>query len=406
VDVANDQIGALMPPIKVLFPVYNTGEALSHICLSLCDHMRDRQTRVELMTPSSEPSGRRPFTRDAVPPPLRRVTYKFKLLRERVDALLAARFLRWVKPCEIVYLWPSCPISVFRELKRRGNRIVTERINCHTAVAKQILDDAYARLGRPPAHGITEAMIATEREELALADHIFSPSPMVTAALLAQGVERQKVLETSYGWEPNRIARGGGGTPPRSAEDGITVAFVGGVCVRKGAHLLLEAWARAGIKGRLILAGNVEPEIAQICAQHLSRPDVQPLGHVRDIGTVFPAADIFAFPTIEEGDPLVTYEAMSCSLPLLVSPMGAGRGARDGQEGLVIDPYDQEGWIHALRKFASDAELRRTFGQAGAKRAREFTWDNVAAQRRRQLLKSAIITPPSGERAPSPIAGR
>jgi glycosyltransferase involved in cell wall biosynthesis len=377
-----------MPTIKALFPVYNTGEALSHICLSLCDHMRDRETRVELMTPSSEPSGRRPFTRDAVPPPLRRVTYKFKILRDRVDALLAARFLRWVKEGEIAYLWPSCPISVFRELKRRGNHIVTERINCHTAVAKEILDDAYARLGRPPAHGITDAMIATEREELALADHIFSPSPQVTRSLLAQGVDAHKVLETSYGWDPARIARGG--IQPRSEDGGVTVAFVGGVSVRKGAHLLLEAWARAGIKGRLILAGTIEPEIAQMCAVHLSRPDVQCLGHVRDIGTVFRAADIFAFPTIEEGDPLVTYEAMSCSLPLLVSPMGAGHGARDGQEGMILDPYDTEAWVEALRKLAADAELRKMFGQAGVKRAQEFTWGRVAARRRQQLLECAL----------------
>jgi glycosyltransferase involved in cell wall biosynthesis len=246
-------------------------------------------------------------------------------------------------------------------------------------------------------------MIATEREELALADHIFSPSPQVTRSLLAQGVDEQKVLETSYGWEPARLARGG--TPPRW-DGGVTVAFVGTLCVRKGAHLLLEAWARAKIKGRLILAGTIEPEIAETCATHLSRPDVQCLGHVRDIGAVFRAADIFAFPTIEEGDPLVTYEAMSCSLPLLVSPMGAGRGARDGQEGMIIESYDQEGWVHALQTLASDAELRRTFGEAGARRAQEFTWTNVAARRRQQLLESATITLPSGERAPSPIAGR
>lgn len=402
-DVASAQSGVLMPPIKALFPVYNTGEALSHICLSLCDQMRDRQIRVELMVPSSEPSGRRAFTRDAVPPPLRRVTYKFKILRDRVDVLLAARFLRWIKAGEIAYLWPSCPISVFRELKRRGNRIVTERINCHTAVAKRILDDAYARLGRPPAHGITDAMIATEREELALSDHIFSPSPQVTRSLLAEGVEMHKVMEASYGWDPARIARGG--TRPRW-DGGVTVAFVGGVSVRKGAHLLLDVWTRAGIKGRLILAGTVEPEIAEICAAHLSRPDVQCLGHVRDIGDIFRAADIFAFPTIEEGDPLVTYEAMSCGLPLLVSPMGAGRGARDGQEGIILDPYDHEGWINELRKLASDSGMRRTLGQAGARRAREFTWDKVAAVRRQQLLERAAITPPSGAPAQGPVVER
>src|SRR5258706_825304 len=365
-----------MPIIKALFPVHNPGEALSHLCLSLCDQMRDGETRFDLMPPSSEPGGRRAFTRDAVPAPLRRIAYRFKFFRDRVDALLAARFLRWMKAGEIAYLWPSCPTSVFREMKRRGNRVVTERINCHTATAKAILDDAYARLGRPATHGITDAAIATEREELALSDHIFSPSPQVTRSLLAQGVDVHKILNTSYGWDPIRLARG----PSRLPSDGgggITVAFVGRISVRKGAHLLLDAWAKAGIKGRLILAGEIEPEIAQASAAHLARPDVQYVGHVRDIGAVFRSADIFAFPSVEEGDPLVTYEAMASGLPLVVSPMGAGRGARADIEGIILDPYEQEGWIHALRKLSQDADLRRTFGQAGVQRAQEFTWPKV-----------------------------
>lgn len=385
--MASERIGVLMPIIKALFPVYNTGEALSHICLSLCDQMRDGgETRVELMTPSSEPGGRRAFTRDAVPAPLRRVAYKIKFLRDRVDALLAARFLRWVKDGEIAYLWPSCPTSVFREMKRRGNRVVTERINCHTATAKAILDQAYARLGRPPAHAITDASIATEREELALSDHIFSPSPQVTRSLLAEGVDIHKILETSFGWDPQRIGRGASHEP---WDGGITVAFVGRICVRKGAHLLLEAWAKAGIKGRLILAGAIDHDIAQTCATHLARPDVRHVGHVRDIGAVFRSADIFAFPSLEEGDPLVTHEGMACGIPLLVSPMGAGRGARANKEGIILDPYDQEGWTNALRKLSEDAALRRTFGQAAAQRAQDFTWDKVAARRRQQLLECA-----------------
>jgi glycosyltransferase involved in cell wall biosynthesis len=377
--------------IKALFPVYNTGEALSHICLSLCEQMRrDGETRVELMVPTSGPGGRRAFTRDALPAGLRRLAYRVKFLRDRVAGLMGARFLRWIEDGEIAYLWPCCPIEVFREMKRRGNLIVTERVNCHTATARMILDEAYARVGRAANHGITQARVEAEREELELSDYVFSPSPLVTRSLLANGVDERKVLETSYGWEPKRIERGAA----REAWDGgVTVTFVGRLSVRKGTHLLLEAWTGSGVKGRLVLAGEMDAEIAEICGEHLARADVRHVGHVRDVGSVYRSADVFAFPSLEEGDPLVTHEAMASGVPLLVSPMGAGRGARDGEEGLVIEPYDAEGWIEGLKKLAGDAELRRRFGASAAKRAREFTWEKVAGRRREQVM--AIVRPRS-----------
>ena len=195
----------------------------------------------------------------------------------------------------------------------------------------------------------------------------------------------QKILPVSYGWEPERM-QGTGRLLEK--EEGLTVLFVGRLCIRKGVHLLLEAWKRAGVKGRLLFAGAMEPGFAEQFSELLSRPDVVLLGHTMDIGSVYRSADVFVFGSLEEGGPMVTYEAMGCGLPVIVSPMGAGP-ARDGIDGFVLDPHDIDGWAAALQRFAGDAELLKRMGSTAKERAQEFTWEKVG-RRRREVLQEAI----------------
>ncbi len=54
----------------------------------------------------------------------------------------------------------------------------------------------------------------------------------------------------------------------------FTAAFVGTMDVRKGVPWLLEAWSKALIKGRLLLAGRASPEFMSTYAHLLNRPDV------------------------------------------------------------------------------------------------------------------------------------
>jgi glycosyltransferase involved in cell wall biosynthesis len=371
--------------LRSLFPHYADAVGNNHVALSLCGHMRSEHLDVSLMQPASDPEARRDFTRDAVPRCLKKLVYRLRTA-EAVNRYSEKAFLRSLRPGDVVYLWPGVTLPTYQRVKDRGHKLLIERINCHTATAKRILDDAFARLKLPPEHNVTEAMVREEREQFALADFTYAPSPMVEESFRENGVPPEKVLPTSYGWEPERLRN-----PARTLPeiDGLTVLFVGLLCVRKGAHLVLDAWAKAGVKGRLALAGPVAPEIPKLCADHLNRPDVVQLGYVKAIEGVFRSADVFAFPTLEEGGPLVTYEAMACRVPVLVSPMGAGRVARHERDGFVIDPYDTDAWVEALRRFAADRDLRAHLGKTAQDRAAEFTWDRVGRQRA-DLLLSAL----------------
>ena len=229
-------------------------------------------------------------------------------------------------------------------------------------------------------------MIAEENDQLALCDYIFCPSPEVSKSLLAAGVPESKLISASFGWSPERFADTA--LTPRQArkDEPIIVMFAGSICVRKGAHILLRAWEKARINGKLLLCGKLDPEISETCADILNRPDVIWSDFQADIGKSYSSSDIFAFPSLEEGGPLVTYEAMAHCLPVVVSPMAAGAIVRDKIDGIIVSGDREEDWVHELRRLADDADLRASLGYAAGQRAQEFTWKKAGASRARSVL--------------------
>jgi glycosyltransferase involved in cell wall biosynthesis len=366
----------------MFFPAPCTDRGVAHTVRSIATHLRDAELETELLVPRVLGSARASFIRAVLPRSIRPLPYA--LLARRAPARLEHALLEALEPGDAAYLWSQVSLRTTRTIAERGIPIIREKVNGHTAEAKRILDEAYERFGIDPKHhGITDDLIAKEREELALATIVSSPSPHVTSSLELGGVEAERIVQTSYGWDPARFA----GKDRLIEPDGrVTVLFAGTACVRKGAHLLLEAWAKAGIDGRLILCGNADRLIRQRCGVHLDRRDVHVLGDVVHMGSVYRSCDFIVFPTLEEGSPLVTYEAMGHGIPILTSPIGAGDIVRHEREGIVCEPYDRDGLIAAMRRLAKDRELRESLGRSARQRADEFTWDKVGARRREAFL--------------------
>jgi glycosyltransferase involved in cell wall biosynthesis len=281
----------------------------------------------------------------------------------------------------VAYFWPTPPLSLVRFARQRGFLTVREMINTCTGTAKVILDDAYDRLGLQPSHKITDDVVKREREELQLHDFIFSPNANVEASLVETGVDRGKILRSTYGWLPSRFASSVG-TEDRK---GFRALFVGAICVRKGIPQLLAAWKKSGVVGELLLAGDVEASLKPLLAPYLESHGVRLAGFVSDVGCLLKSADIFVFPTLEEGDPLVTYEAAGCGLPIITTLMGSANIVRDGVNGLVVKPHDVDGLAEAMSRLANSSELRKRLGQQAASDAQRYTYDKVGIERARIL---------------------
>ncbi len=383
--------------LKSLFQDYFMDRSIGHIALSLVKGMNGPGLEGKLWVATHPKRFFSPYLEPVLPLRAGNLLFRTRVGTKLALAWTGKAFLGALREGDLAYLWPNVPYQVFRAAKDKGALVAAEGINCHQAFAKTILEEEFSRLGLSPSSRITDEDIEDEKRKLALTDFLFAPSPMVAASFAGEGFPKERILQSSYGWEPSSLAGEGRALEPSR---GLDVLFVGRIGVRKGAHFLFEAWEEAGIEGRLILAGRFFDDLGKKYAALLSRPDVVHLGFTKDVGSVYRSGRVLAFPSLEEGSPLVTYEAMSQGLAMLVSPMAAGGVVRDGKEGLVLPPGDREAWVEALRDLAAHPEKREALGRAARERAREFTWDKVGARRREALLEAVRTLGPRGKGSP------
>lgn len=297
--------------------------------------------------------------------------------RRLTDEALHRRYLNALEEGDIAYLWPSVPVSVYERLARRGVTIVTESVNTRMAAAKPVLDAAYDTLGLPPAHGITELRIAIQNLRQVLCTAIFTPSPATERAFVGTPVA-DRLVPTSYGtWVPKVLPA----RPARAPGQPVTFVFVGSVCVRKGAHLLLDAWRRPPPGARLRLVGEVEPAIRACFADVLDSGTVSAVGFSRDVAGELMRADVALLPSLEEGDPIATYEAAAHALPVIASEAGAGRIGADAGVIDIVDPHDVEALRDRLMIYAGDEELRRARGALARHASLGYDWSRVGPER-------------------------
>jgi glycosyltransferase involved in cell wall biosynthesis len=367
-----------------IFNIYcYSGWTVSHTFFSLNQGMNGAGIDCQMFVPNCDEKLRCSNMTEAVPRFLKPAIYRFSHGPRFVTESL---LLRNIDRFGAVYFFPDASLKLLKKIRKLGIPLFSERINCHLRRSRHILEKEYEELKLRPSNRISDQMIAEEDEQLALSDFVFCPSPEVTKSMLAVGVPEIKLIPASFGWSPDRFAD----TAMKLKEsrpDSLTVLFAGTVCVRKGAHILLRAWDKANINGRLFLCGKLDPEIRESCGTILDRKDVVWSDFQPDIGKVYAEADIFAFPTLEEGGPLVTYEAMAHCLPVLVSPMGAGAIVRDQVDGLVVPDHSVDRWAHELRKLANDVDLRRSLSEEAGRRAQAFTWNATGNLRARSALR-------------------
>jgi len=352
--------------------------SIAYALTELLDNMPKGAVERRLWCLSSDPLSPHEYDSPALPT----IVYR-ALCKARVPATVQGRIastvaLRSIKAGDIVYIWPPYDLRMIKRAQERGAIVVAERTNCMGPMGLDVLSRAYARRGLPlpdgwfPADGMRE-----EHEQMLQCDFVTAANALASQSLRDAGVPDDRILETSYGFSPSRLARAIGIERPRRPP---VFAFVGLGIVRKGLDVLLEAWERAGVNGTLLLAGHVDEDIRVAYADILARPDVQELGFVKDIAGVYAAADVFVFPSHEEGGPQVIYEAAACGLASIVSPMGAGRIVRHETECLMIDPLDVDSIAAALTRLAEDEPLRRGLAFRAAERSRDFTWAKVGAR--------------------------
>jgi glycosyltransferase involved in cell wall biosynthesis len=205
--------------------------------------------------------------------------------------------------------------------------------------------------------------------DIALADLVLVPSDHIAETLVKHGTSRQKIRVVPYAADCRRFRPLAG----KRHDACCTFLFAGGITQRKGIKYLLEAWSRVRRPGwKLQLLGALPKNLGPF-SPLLDQVELSGRVAHADVPARMAAADVFVFPSLFEGSAVVTYEALACGLPCVVTP-AAGSVVRDGVEGFLVGPRDVEILAHRMEQLGNAPELRARMSAAARCRAHEFDW--------------------------------
>jgi glycosyltransferase involved in cell wall biosynthesis len=281
--------------------------------------------------------------------------------------------------CDLFHGWTHESLRSLRVAREKGILSVIDRGYSHPRFSKRILDEEFDIYGisrgmesvpnwlRPFDHLRREQEEACE--EFDTADYVFVNSPFCYDTFVAEGFPKEKLVMIPRGFDPAKY------NPVPQPDKVFRAIFVGQLLVRKGLKYLLEAWSRLNLpNAELLLVGTLMDEVRPLMEAYLKRPDVRHIGFVPDPVRAYNSATVFVFPSVDEGSAKVTYEAMACGLPVIVTP-NAGSLARDGEDGFIIPIRDTESLKEKLLFFYKHRDSAREMGQTARKNISAYTWE-------------------------------
>ncbi len=169
--------------------------------------------------------------------------------------------------------------------------------------------------------------------------------------------------------------------PSELSDDKYNLVFVGEFCERKNIHLILEALKNAD-NFRLIRIGpryqwneNYIKKCMNIAKKH--NIDVIDLGYISqsNLKDYYTHADLFIFPSLDEGFGLPPLEAMACGTNALVSPIPVLQEIY-GNQAFYFNQFSSESLFDGIEK----AIAHKKPASSIINYTKQFNWERTAKE--------------------------
>lgn len=171
-------------------------------------------------------------------------------------------------------------------------------------------------------------------------------------------------------------------------DDDVLIISVGELSKRKNHRIIIESLAKINNKNvhYIICGKGILSESLILLAKKLHlEQNVHLLGYRSDVKDLYLMADIFAFPSFQEGLPVSIMEAMASGLPVVCSNIRGNTDLiEDNFNGYIVNRNNSDDYASQIRKLILNKRERKTFGERSIKKINNFSIDKV-------LLKSEKV---------------
>ena len=176
------------------------------------------------------------------------------------------------------------------------------------------------------------------------------------------------------------------------------VLFVGSLIPRKGLPFLVEAAEKIieqqpQTKFLIVGEGPLKSRLQTSVATANLLGHFKFMGNLKgeELSIVYNCSDVFALPSIQEGQGIVLLEAEASELPVVAFDVGGvGEAIRNGETGYLAQLGNTDGLADAIVRLLSDRALNSKMGADGRRFVMEnYTWD-ICAQKMLKVYHEAL----------------
>jgi glycosyltransferase involved in cell wall biosynthesis len=282
---------------------------------------------------------------------------------------------------DIVHAFSGVAEEVFLEAEKTHRSLV--RGSSHILTQDRLLHEEEKRAGVPilrPSAWMKEREI----REYALADSIVVLSSFALESFLEHGIAREKLKLVPLGVDTNRFQA----TPESIGErcrrirsgEPLRVLFAGTFSFQKGILDFAEIVRRLKDRFCFRVLGDAPNESGPVLRNLEGCLEMVPRQPQFELPQWYAQADLFLFPTIQDGFALVLSQALAAGLPILATRNCSSRDIlRHGETGWVLPIRQPEAFIATLQWCDEHREELASMVERIQGEFRPRDWDVVAS---------------------------
>jgi glycosyltransferase involved in cell wall biosynthesis len=156
----------------------------------------------------------------------------------------------------------------------------------------------------------------------------------------------------------------------------LKFAFVGRLSLRKGAHLMIEAWKKFMVNhphAELHFFGTPDKEVS---VENLpERVFWHGWKKKSDLISELKVMDVFVFPTTFEGSSIAVFQAMALKLPVITT-VNSGTVLEHGKSCEMVEAGDTIGLVNAMEKLVRDPDYRQRIAINAYALSKNYSWND------------------------------
>lgn len=315
------------------------------------------------------------------------------------EAFLHIWFGRWVASnvikgsWDIVESWSGVSEEILKASLGPKTLKILIRGSSHILTQNKLLCDEEVRVGvkldRPSSW-----MIARELREYDLASRIRVLSSFAYESFLAEGIPKDKLLLIPSGTPKVRFRPKNATIEDRCRrifnKDPLRLLFVGTVCFRKGFMdlMAIACELKKNPNFKIRIAGPIAKEANAVLKKIASFTEIVGKIPEAQLPHHYAWADLFIFPTIEDGYPQVLAQATASGLPILTTPNCAGPDfIKEGINGWILPVRSPEAFVEKILWLDNHRpELARMTKWISEHHFLPRSWEDVVLDFEQQLI--------------------